>query len=584
MSPTAAAALLRLWVGLGLFCALAAPALSNGLWAVSRIEVAGAPVERAQIDITEPGARSASRVSVRRTSKFPAGTTIGVPEGTTIELESPNGERVRSGKPSGSVQLQSVGASSESYAVLAGRWFFTVLRRLDFFSVSTRTISAQTRATAFSVELDDKSGMARFAVEEGSILIRRPVLARIGQAQARLQASETLGAGAPARSYAVTPQGFLYEFGSYAEALGYFEGRLREADQAGDLDAGVDMLIALADTHTVLGHGDRALPLYSRALDIVRRQNDGYWQAVLLGRLGNASFQLGLADEAARHYRHSMELHALQPAMEGEFTVDEQAANLASAYLARGTYRCAAQFGSEVLARLQSRYAGANHPSIASLHGVLGGAAYALGDFASAARHHAQALEILRRLHAPLRRGDGLAYHEEVAQALNALGWDDTALRRHEQARQAHHDALTIAQALFAGAHVLQADARHGLANVLLGRGRAAAAVEEHQRALEIQQRSPPDAIRSGLGHLYLGEALLAAKRPQASVAQLLLARESLREKIADEIHPYFVDLFGGLARSYSAWPGHAEQAAAATARAREIAAKVQEREAACMK
>ena len=584
MSPTSAAAFRRLWIGLGLFCALAFPARSNGLWAVSRIEVAGVAVERAQIDITEPGARSASRVSVRREARFPAGTTIGVPEGTTIELESPNGETVKSGKPAGTLQLQSVGATSESYAVLGGRWFFTVLRRLDFFSVSTRTISAQTRATAFSVELDDRSGMARFAVEEGSILIRRPALARIGQAQARLQSSETLSAGAPARSYAVTPQGFLYEFGSYADALGYFEGRLREADQAGDLDAGVDMLIALADIHTVLGQGDQALPLYSRALDIVRRQNDGYWQAVLLGRLGNASFQLGLADEAARHYRQSMELHAQQPSMEGEFTVDEQAANLAGAYLARGTYRCAARFGAEVLARLQSRYAGANHPSIASLHGVLGSAAYGLDDFAGAARHHAQALEILRRLHAPLRRDDGLAYHEEVAQALNALGWDDTALRRLEQARRAHQHALTIANALFAGPHVLQADARHGLANVLLGRGRAAAAVEEHQRALEIQQRSPPDAIRSGLGQLYLGEALRVAKQPQASVARLLQAREALREKIADEIHPYFVDLFGALALSYAAWPGHTEQAGAATARARQIAAQVAQREAACLK
>ena len=562
--------------------------MAAGQWAVSRIETHGTPDDKLLLEITEPGSTTPNKVQVQLRAKLTEGTTIRIPDGSMVELESANGEKIRSGTPAGKLLLRSTSARGEAYSVLGGRWVFNVLKRLDFFNVTTQTVSAQTRGTSFSAELDEAAGVARYRVDEGRIQILHPLLARIaapgGVREARLQASETLAAGAPQKSFALTPESYLLEFGSYADAQAQFEARLHAAEQANDADAKVNMLIALGDIHSVLGAPEQALPAYSSAYDIVRGPADGYWQAVLLGRLGNAHYRIGNFAEAIHYYQDSMRLHEQQPASEGEFTVEEQGANLAAAYLARGTYRCAAQVGEQFLGELQARYGGANHPAYVGFHGVIGSAAYGLGDFPRAAKEHEQALTIVRRLRSRFRKADGLTYHEEVAEALNALGWDHSALRRFDAAQSEHRDALTIADALFAQPHVLKADAHHGFGVVLKGRGRAVAAVAEHRQALEILAAAPRDVIRLGLGRLYLGEALLAARRPNDAVEALEQARTILQEKIPDQVHPDFVTLHKDLAAAYRAWGAHATQATTAAATARDLDAQVQAREAACLK
>ncbi|MCW5665244.1 MAG: tetratricopeptide repeat protein [Piscinibacter sp.] len=577
-----AAALLTLALTLAL--TLVPEARAAGTWAVDRIELQGAAAGRALIDLTEPGRSAPRRVAVQTGAQLAAGSTVGVPAGTALQLRSPTGQLVSVDAAGGALHLSAAQSRGEAYEVRGGRWLFRVLARLDFFNVSARTVSAQTRGTVFSVELDAAGGQARFEVQEGLIQIRHPVLARIGTAQARLQARETLAAGEPARSYAVTPQDFLFTFGDYGDAQRYFGARLADAERAGDADATVDMLIALGDVNNLLGRPEEARPPYERALAMVRAEGDLYWQAVLEGRLGNARYRAGDYELAVPHYERSRQLHAQVGAPEGEYTVEEQGTNLAGALLARGTYRCAARRAEQVLAQLTAHYPGANHPSVAALRGVLGNAAYGLGAPARAAEQHQLALDIQRRLNAPLRRADGLAYHEDVAAALNALAWDHTALRRFAAAQRGHEDALAIARALFPGPHGLQADALHGLANLQQARGRTAEAVDTHRRALEILAAAPPDPIRAGLGQLYLGEALRAARQPQPAVEALQRAREALRTKFPDETHPYFVELYRGLAAAYRAWGGRADEARAADAQARAVAARVQEREVACLR
>lgn len=575
-----AAGLLTLWLAL----ALATQARAAGAWSVARIELQGASAERALVDVTEPGRSAPRRVAVQAGAEFAAGSTVSVPAGTALQLRSPTGQLVSVDAAGGALRLVAAQDQGEAYEVRGGRWLFRVLARLDFFNVTARTVSAQTRGTVFSVEFDAAAGQARFEVQEGRIQIRHPVLARIGSAQAQLQGRETLAAGEPARSYAVTPQDFLLNFGDYADAQRYFGARLADAERAGDVDATVDMLIALGDVNNLLGQAEAAQPPYERALAMVRAEGDLYWQAVLEGRLGNTRYRAGDYELAVQHYERSRQLHAQVGAPEGEYTVEEQGTNLAGALLARGTYRCAARRAEQVLGQLTSRYAGANHPSVAALRGVLGSAAYGLGVPARAAEQHQQALDILRRLNAPLRRADGLAYHEDVAAALNALAWDRTALRQFAGAQRGHEDALTIARALFPGPHALQADALHGLANLQQARGRAAESVATHRRALEILAAAPPDPIRAGLGQLYLGTAERAARQPQQAVGSLQRAREALRAKFADEAHPYFVELYHELAAAYRAWGGHADEARAAEAAARGAAARVREREDACLR
>jgi tetratricopeptide (TPR) repeat protein len=563
-------------------------AMAAGQWTVSRIETRGASDHTLLIELTEPGSTTSNKVRVQLRAKLVAGTTIRVSDGGMIELESPNGEKIRSGTPAGALLLRSADEGGETYSVLGGRWAFNVLKRLDFFNVTTRTVSAQTRGTSFWAELDETAGVARYQVDEGRIRIRHPAPVRIGAAASGtdvpVQVSEMLAAGAPQKTFALTPASYLFEFGNYGDARAYFEARLREAEQANDPDAKVDMLIALGDVDSLLGSAERAVPSYQAAYDIVRGQGDGYWQAVLLGRLGTANQRLGNHREAIHYFEESMALHDRQPALEGEFTVQEQGANLAAAMLASGTYRCAAQFGERTLTQLKALYRGADHPAYASLYATIGSAAYGLGDYRRASEQHELARTILLRLWSPTRKPDGLTYHEEVAAALNALGWDHSALRRFDTAQAEHRAALTITLALFPGPHSLQADAHHGFGVVLKGRGRAAEAVAEHRQALQIQDRAPRDPIRIGIGQLYLGEALLAARQPKDSVDALEQARSTLREKLPDQVHPDFVTLHQDLAVAYRAWGAHEAQAAAAAATAKDLAAQVQAREAACLK
>jgi hypothetical protein len=224
-------------------------AMAAGQWTVSRIEMRGASDDKILVEITEPGSTTSNKVRVQLRAKLVEGTTIGVPDGSMVELESPNGKKIRSGTPAGALLLRSAGEGGETYSVLGGRWAFSVLWRLAFFDVTTRTVSAHTRGTSFWAELDEAAGVARYQVDEGPIRIHHPAPIRIGGAASStdvpLQVSETLAAGAPQKNFALTPASYLFEFGNYADAQAYFAATLREAEQAKDPDTKVDMLIAL---------------------------------------------------------------------------------------------------------------------------------------------------------------------------------------------------------------------------------------------------------------------------------------------------------------------------------------------------
>lgn len=567
-------------------CPIAAS--SATAWSISQIVRGGAEVETADLQIQRPGASAAGAVSVRRRDTLAVGTTLRVPPGTRLQLESPNGQLISSHDLGSAIKLGSVSARGESYDVQSGSWFFQVRRQLDFFNVQVRSISAQTRGTTFSATVDEAAGGARYEVQEGRIQIRYPALARIGDAgstdlQTQVLASETMSAGEPAKTFAFTPERYLLQFGNYGEAADYFERRLAAAEQASDVGARVDMLIALGDVHVLLGEPEKALVAYTRALELMQAMSEGYWQAVLLGRLGAAHQGQGNFGQAIAYYKQSVQLHGQQASREGEFPVAEQGANLAAAVLADGTYRCARLFGEKVLARLAALYAGRNHPAFAQLQGVIGGAAHGLRNYEEAAVAHQTALDIQKRLRFATQRADGLTYHEDVVDALNALGRDLSALRRLDRAQDLHQQAFTISQTLFPGPHARQADARHGLALVSTGRGRHTEALAEHQRALALLERAPRDVLRLGVAHYYIAEGQIAEGRPQDAVNSLLRASGLLREKITDEVHPSFVGVYTSLAAAYDRWVGHAGDAAAARARAQDIVQRVQAREAACL-
>lgn len=576
----------KLWLAAALTwtaMVFAADAQSASLWSVSDIVRDGATAEAADLQVRGPNASAAGTVTVRRQSTLAVGTTLWVPKGIRLQLESPNGQFISSHDVGSAIKLSAVSARGESYDVQSGGWLFEVRKKLDFFNVQVRSVSAQTRGTTFSAGIDEAASGARYEVLQGSIQIRYPKLARIGaNVDALVLANETMSAGAPAKTFAFTPESYLLTFGNYGEAVTYFARRLADARQAHDSDAMVDMLIALGDVHSLLGDAEKALPPYTEALDLMRSTSEGYWQAVLLGRLGGAHQRMGNIAEAIGYFQKSMQLHSQQAPREGEYTVAEQGSNLAAAVLAAGKYRCARRFSEQVLSQLSSQYAGRNHPAFAQLQGVMGSAAYGLAAFEQAGAAHQTALDIQLRLRSATRRADGLTYHEDVADALNALGRDLSALRRLEPAQRAHQQALKIATTLFTGPHALQADARHGLALVLAGRGRHAEALAEHQRALALLESAPRDVLRLGFAHLYIGETQIEAKRPEAAAASLLKAKALLREKIADQVHPVFVDLHTDLATAYTRWGGHASEAAAARAAAQDIERKVTASEAEC--
>lgn len=584
---------MRLLVGCAvLACGWPVAALAvSSKWAVAAIQRDGVTVSDAQIEIKQAGDDWWLKTKVRPAAALPAGVTLRTPAGTVIELVSPNGERLVSGPGAAALVLRGSSPDGESYDVLAGRWAFNVLKHLSFFNVTTRTVSAQTRGTRFSAEVNEATQDVAYAVQEGRIQIRHPVVALLdgegaGGAPVRVatQSTEMLSAGEPERRFKTTPDAYLLKLGSYAQAQQYFKDALAAAEQAGDEDARFNMLVALGDTQKILGMGPQARQSYLDAYAMAQRQADLYWQATLLGRLGNAGQTMGDYQDAVAYFEKSMALHTRLPWREGEFTVQEEAANLVNAYLALGYYRCADRWGQRTLAQLKQAYRGHNHPAFAQLDGAIGDARYGLGQYAQALPWHQASLDILMRLRAPHRRVDGLIYHDEVAQAMNALGRDLSALGQPLAARTEHERVLKIAEALFGQAHVLQADAHHGLGLSLLGQGQAEAAIQAHEHALRILAAAPSDAFRLGYAHTVLAEAQLAAGKPVDALGSLARARQALIDKFADEVHPLFIALYEDRAKAYRAQGGQDAEVRQAQARSRALAAQLRDREAACLK
>ncbi|NML16781.1 tetratricopeptide repeat protein [Azohydromonas caseinilytica] len=582
--------LLCRWVmGLLLTSLAALPAWARS-WQVTSIERSGVPVSKVKVDFVAPGDSKQVTALLLPRSTLPEGATLGVPEGVTLVLESSNGQRVRNQKAPARLVLLKTGPEGESYKVLAGRWLFKVFNRLDFFNVQADTVHAQTQGTEFLAELNPGAAEARYLVTQGSLLVRHPGLVQVVRddgtlGDTEIQITTRLVAGDPEGRFALTPVDYLARFGSYAEAQTFFEARHDAAVRDGDSAGAFNMLMALGDVQLSLARAEDARVTFERAAASQEaappRGDEAYWRAVLQGRLGRAALLANRFDDAVRHFSASIQQHRALPSREGEHSVEEEGTNLARAYQASGLYGCATRMAQATLEQLRQHYRGANHPAFAELNAIMGDAAFEQGKFAAALTQHEQALEILQRLRSPLRRGDGLIYHEEIVAALNAVGEDESGLGRFAQAMERHQQARKITRTIFTEPHLLDADTFSSLGWMSFRNGQGTDAIAAYDRALAVLQQLPSDALRKGRVQRRRGQALLLASRPAVAGEAFDASLRHLLTLFPSAPHPELAAAWRGLAEARRA-VGDTDGSDEAARTARELETAVARREQQC--
>jgi len=247
-----------------------------------------------------------------------------------------------------------------------------------------------------------------------------------------------------------------------------------EKELAGQPATRSEVYFALARVQTNIGHPDKALAHYQRAIDIERRQNRPLVLAKLLAGRGALRLARLGAVAAEADLRETLALRERYAGVEAEETVDARN-ELAGALSSASRYREAvALFQQNV--RIAER-----HEFRAQLARALGW----LGDSYSRQRLHAKALPALRRGAALQASVSG----EDSGEALIMLEWLGQALMRAHQVEEAER----VFRRIVAGRRRTDgpdstdtAAATASLARMLDGSGRSLAALPLYREALAV--------------------------------------------------------------------------------------------------
>eukprot|EP01036_Dinobryon_divergens_P052470 gene52470-70165_t len=164
------------WAGLVVLCWPSAHAQG---WTVARLKVAGAEVPSTALELKLPGGPLESR-QLRVNDSLPGGSELKARAEVEIELQSPGRMRaLKEAGDDGTLLLAPVTTAGERVEVKGGLWGFKRLagamgQALSPFSASAGSGTASTKGTEFTVGVDDKAGVARFAVQEGRIQLAWP--------------------------------------------------------------------------------------------------------------------------------------------------------------------------------------------------------------------------------------------------------------------------------------------------------------------------------------------------------------------------------------------------------------------------
>ncbi|MBS0513635.1 MAG: tetratricopeptide repeat protein [Proteobacteria bacterium] len=431
---------------------------------VVSIEVDGAKVSQATLQITPPQQASALSRPVQQGQSFAVGTVIAVPARTTLMLKSSNANSVRL-LPGSRIRVLAGSDVGEEFGQETGESFFDIKRALNFFNVRHGRFQAIVKGTRYSVKVVPEKEIA-FDVAEGSVRIEREGKLKIdeGNKEGTITVSETLKAG-ERKTYRLDIDEYLARFKNFGEAETYYRKNLEADRQSGDpirIGTGLNQVGIVLVT---LSKYREAIPFFDESRQIAITLFPGGVHATIADSLNN----LGVA--------HS------------------DLGGTANLQRAIG-------YHEESLKILRQLYPGGVHAGIASSLNNLGTAYRALGgtdNLQRAIRYQEESLKVLRELYP-----DGV--HADIATSLNNLGTANANLGDRDNLQRARgyfEESLTIQRQLYPdGVHADIAASFNNLGNTyraLGGTDNLQQAIGYYEESLKIQRQLYPGGVHGDI-------------------------------------------------------------------------------------
>jgi tetratricopeptide (TPR) repeat protein len=497
--------LLVLWT---LFCGPASAA--DWSLEVLSIEVDGAEVARAALQVAMPQQVSAQTRIVERGERFAVGSVIGAPPRTTLSLKSSNSNSVRL-LPGGRIRVLAGSELGEEVGLEAGQGLFDVKRALSFFNVRHGRFQAIVKGTVFSVRITAETEIA-FKVEEGAVRIEREAKFSIdeGRTEGAINVVETLNAG-ESKSFSLSIDEYLARFEHFGEAEDFYRRSLEADRLSGDPDRIETGLARMGIVLLALSkYGDAISYFEACRRSVLERHPGGVHAAIAvsLNNLGVAYFGLSGSENLSRAMGyHEDSLSIRRQLYPGGVHADiaHSLGNLGNVYGAlRGAdnLRRAVRYYEEGLKVLRQIHADGVHADIAHILNNLGSTYNELGGIDNvqrAIRYHDEALKIRRHLYPS-------GVHADVAQSLTNLGAAYRGLGGTDNLQRAlrqHEDGLKILRRIYPGG--VHADIAHGLNNLgaiyreLGGIDNLDRAIRYQEDGLQIRRQLYPGGVHADI-------------------------------------------------------------------------------------
>lgn len=211
----------------------ATPLPAGGMVKIEQICSNGQRIGSATIGVAIGNAPSAATKIVTGSS-FDTPATFTTDAGITIDVISSNGNQQRV-SPSTSV-FQSIGKLGELFSVATGNVRAFVSNRLSFYNIQSLKVIAASRGTVFDVDAKPDASVT-FSITEGKISLARLVSIRLTAENRTVDGIRVTDTITPSGVASITypvPFPIFKVFANAAEAEGYFEQQLHQAQSNGD--------------------------------------------------------------------------------------------------------------------------------------------------------------------------------------------------------------------------------------------------------------------------------------------------------------------------------------------------------------
>lgn len=556
-------------------------------WSVTRLRLGRTAPAEVEVGLALAGQAEPAASRLRRGQVLREGTRLVAPAEVEISVADEVGTEElvkRQGKP-GELLLRRRNGAADYQVVRGGFSLKSAVRQFEGALAPTASagpVRFSPMGTQFEIEVSDAGDSVSLTVQTGAVQVdRRQQVQVAGAARTGVVDAprQVVKAGEPTARWSLVPEAHLLRYGSFDEAESAFQAQVRRAEAQGEPGPLFDSLLALGDVYQLIGRPAEALASYERAAGLLKLPADTYWQAVLLGRRGDALLDARRLGEALQAYQGSIALHRRLPPREGEAPVLEQTVNVVRALEQQGVLTCADRWAARLLGELDAggrRWRFMNHvrvPLLLTRAHVL----QAAGQGAAALGLGEQALDLQRQVSDIYPHGN-----EDRLQVLLTLAQAQFDTQQAGLASTTLSQAERDAQALFPMRHPVKAELALARAWQAQVRGQSDASLASIAQALAQLDPQQPDRLLRG--QALLQRATLAQARGDAAsaLADFRAAREDWLALDPSEAAPRHQQVLDGLAWALGATGAPADELAAVREAGRRRAQALQALEQAC--